>query len=580
MKKKLLKVLCIAMIGVMLLPLTVACVKGDGENETTAEQTTAQEAEQTTGQSTAVTTEETTEETTNPADTENPSEGEDEVKALPKDKAYSILFIGNSYTKRNNMPTDIFLPMARAAGYTLEVKAILNGGHTLQAFADERDTYGSQVAEELAVTGKYDFVVIQEQSLRPITEEGKFYDGVRALCAKIRAAGAIPVLYSTWGRKTGSDDLTALNLTNESMTWKLAAAYQAIGKEMQCAVSNVGLAFFDVYTSQKSIELYDADLYHPVYAGSYLAAATLLSSIFGVDPTEISYNGNLSSHKSKILREAAKAAAFNPPAVPEEFRTTSEGVVGTGTADTSMMKNLSKLPSAELISVVTGGSYPNGKTFSGILGTKGQIASKEYSTTGLSDAQKADIADIGYGVSIIGVEKMDGGSKGYQTAIENLVNGHWGSSLMCNVTFDDKMYDVNGTATEDGKYRALITLNFGQSCVFNAIGFASGSMEGFPGAADVYVSDDGVNWTLVPSACWDKINGDDIVSCSDKGSLKDPWNANTAGAVCLFDMAEVEGQYIRIGVITGRNDKATMYNTINTREILVYGKAKKSGDGE
>ena len=550
---KFLKLICLVLVGVMILPLTVACKKEEVGEEMKTEPITETEGE-----------------TSNTEKVEE--EWKDEIKLLPKDQSYSILFIGNSYTKRNNMSTEIFKPMAEKAGYTVEVKAILNGGHTLQAFADDQDPFGSQVAAELAKAGKYDFVVLQEQSLRPITDTGRFYDGARALCAKIRAAGATPVFFSTWGRKTGSDDLPALNLTNETMTWKLAAAYQAIASEMRSPVANVGFAFFDVYTNQQSIELYDSDFYHPVYTGSYLAAATLFARIFGTDPTAVDYNGNLSADKAQILREAAKEAVFNPPTVPEEFRLSSEGVIGGGVTDTSMMRNLSKLPTAQLISVETGGRYPNGKRFSGILGTKGQIASKEYSTTGLSDAQKADIADIGYGISMIGVEKMDGSSKGYQTAVENLVNGHWGSSLMTTVTFDDHMYDVNGTVQADGKYRALITLNFGRACIFNAVGFASGSLNGFPGAADVYVSEDGENWVLVPSACWDKVNGSSIVACNDSNTFLDPWASNSTNTVCLFDMAEVEGQYIRIGVVTGRSDTATKYNTINTREVLVFGR--------
>lgn len=498
-------------------------------------------------------------------------DADDTVEALPKDKKYSILFIGNSYTKRNNMSTDIFLPMAKTAGYDVEVKAILNGGHTLEAFADPNDTYGSLVARELNAknAGKYDFVILQEQSLRPINMTGKFYDGARALAEKIKAAGATPVLYSTWGRKTGSSDLADLNMTNESMTWTLAANYGAIGKELGVPVAHVGLAFFDVYTNSPRIELYDADLYHPIDNGSYLAAATLFAKIFGVDPTTVDYNGSIRDNYAATLREAAKNAVFNTPEIPEEYRTTSEGVGGTS-GEASMMKNLTELPTSKLISVIKG-RFPNGKPFSGIRGSKGEIASKEYSETGLTDAQKADIADIGYGVSVIGVERMDPASKGYTTAIENLVNGHWGSSMMSTLVFDDKLYDVSGSAVDNGKYRALITLNFGKNCKFSAVGFASGSMGGFPGAVDVYVSSDGENWTPVPSACWNKIDGPSISACRDAGSLVDPWNSNSTDTVCLFDMAEVEGVYVRLGVIIGRNDKLSMYNTINTREVLVFG---------
>lgn len=494
---------------------------------------------------------------------------------LPKDKKYSILFIGNSYTKNNSLPTEAFLPFAKAAGYDVRVESVLNGGHTLLGFASKDDTYGAQVAARLSASnfGKYDYVVIQEQSLRPVTEVGKYYDGVRALAGMIRAAGATPVIYSTWGRKTGSADLADLNMTNESMTWALAAASDAISRELEIPVAYTGLAFFDVYTNSQSIELYASDLYHPSVNGTYLAAVTIFSRIFGVDPTEVEYNGKVASSVATVLREAARKAVFETPSIPDEYKTSSEGVVAV-TSDTSMMKNLKKLPDAQLISVLKGGKYPNGKSFSGILGTKNKIASVQYSPKGLSDAQKADIADMGYGVSVIGVERMNPESKGYTKAIENLVNGHWGASLMSNLIFDDKLYDISGNASENGKYRALITLNFGRECTFNAVGFASGNLKGFPGTADVYVSSNGVDWVIVPSACWDRVNGEEIVACSDSKSLADPWNGNTTATVCLFDMAMVDGVYIRIGVINGRSDKATMYNTINTREILVFGEYK------
>jgi hypothetical protein len=36
-------------------------------------------------------------------------------------------------------------------------------------------------------------------------------------------------------------------------------------------------------------------------------------------------------------------------------------------------------------------------------------------------------------------------------------------------------------------------------------------------------------------------------------------------------MGGVTGQYIRIGVVIGRYDSSAKYNTINTREVIVYG---------
>ena len=151
------------------------------------------------------------------------------------------------------------------------------------------------------------------------------------------------------------------------------------------------------------------------------------------------------------------------------------------------------------------------KTFSGIRGDKDKIASTEYSDTALTNTQKADIADIGYGVSVIGIDHMDSSKKGTNTSVNagtftsvgNLINGHWGESYMAAIVFDDAKYNVNGEKSSDGKYTSLITLNFGQERKFDAIGYFSGNTEGFPQAQDVFVSDDGENWTKVEKACYD-----------------------------------------------------------------------------
>ncbi|MBQ8141086.1 MAG: hypothetical protein IJ038_05260 [Clostridia bacterium] len=154
---------------------------------------------------------------------------EPEVKLpLSKDKSYRVLFVGNSYTIRNNL-TDIFKNIAVSAGYDVTVDKVLKGAYTLLKFADENDEYGAQVKTALD-SNKYDFVVIQGQSYMPISDPGSFYDGVRAMNEKIKANGATPILYETWGRKTGHSVLTQYGWTNETMTWKLAGAYEAIGK--------------------------------------------------------------------------------------------------------------------------------------------------------------------------------------------------------------------------------------------------------------------------------------------------------------------------------------------------------------
>ncbi|MBQ8893875.1 MAG: M20/M25/M40 family metallo-hydrolase [Clostridia bacterium] len=91
------------------------------------------------------------------------------------------------------------------------------------------------------------------------------------------------------------------------MTQKLTAAYRQIGNELDIPVAYAGQAFYDIYTRQ-NIELYDLDGSHPSYAGSYLAAATLCTVIFGIDPTEVPFTGALAEEEAKLLCTAAKKA--------------------------------------------------------------------------------------------------------------------------------------------------------------------------------------------------------------------------------------------------------------------------------
>lgn len=252
---------------------------------------------------------------------QNKEEGDDSMLKT----TYSILFIGNSYTFYNDMPTAIFKTLAKSAGYEVEITTITNGGHTLEKMADPNDTYGAKVEKALNGTNKYDYVILQEQSVRPANESAeKFYAAVRNLSARIRESGATPILYSTWGRKTGSNTLTNNGWTNESMTWKLAAAYEAIGKELDIPVAHVGLAFYDIFTDPNPIDIYNDDKSHPNYAGSYLAAATLFAKIFNTDPGTLSYNGSLSAENATALLQAAAKAVFQPTSIPDEYITTSK----------------------------------------------------------------------------------------------------------------------------------------------------------------------------------------------------------------------------------------------------------------
>ena len=306
MKKRLIALLLLA---VLLLP-TAACDRGQSPADTRPN-TTAPEA--TAEPTTPADTPPATDPATDP-ETE-PSPGSVE---LDKSKPYKILFIGNSYTYYNNMPVRYFGEIMQAAGYKVKIMSLTKGGWTLSGSANSQDELGKQV--DMALTNQdFDFVILQEQSMTPAVNAGSFYGGVRRLNKKIRESGGIPVLYATWGRKQGSGDLAAYGLTAETMTWKLAAAYEHMGETHDIPVAHVGLAFRDIIQNDRRITLHDPDMSHPSPEGSYLAALTLFARITGIDPATVDYEGGVNPTIEPILKEAARKAAFETPEIPEKY---------------------------------------------------------------------------------------------------------------------------------------------------------------------------------------------------------------------------------------------------------------------
>lgn len=195
-------------------------------------------------------------------------------------KKISVLFIGNSYTFFNEL-WNIFKEIAHSYNINVDVDNVTSGGYTLEKMNDVNDQYGSIVDYKLK-NNRYDYVILQEQSLRPVIDKELFFIAVRSLSEKIRKSGANPILYETWARKDGSDILLKYELTSKMMSDKLIKAYSDIGKELDICVVHVGKVFYELTTRYPEFELYDEDLSHPSLLGSYVAALTIFAAIFNV----------------------------------------------------------------------------------------------------------------------------------------------------------------------------------------------------------------------------------------------------------------------------------------------------------
>jgi hypothetical protein len=195
--------------------------------------------------------------------------------AIPR----KVLFVGNSFTARNDLP-DLIAHLAAARGKRFEHSLISAGGASLRLH------WNAGTAARAIQEGGYDHVVLQEQSTLPVKNAKRMHENVRLFDEAIKAAGATTVLYLTWARRHAPESQQAIT-----------DAYTTIGRELGATVVPVGVAWQRFLRKHDEPVLYDADESHPTLAGSYLAACVFLAVLFKENPVGI--DGEVAGLKAK-----------------------------------------------------------------------------------------------------------------------------------------------------------------------------------------------------------------------------------------------------------------------------------------
>ena len=217
---------------------------------------------------------------------------------LSRSPCVRVLFLGNSFTYVNDLPS-VFHDLARSAGQNVETSMVAGGGETLAQHATSSDSLN-------AINGTHwQFVVIQEQSQIPSVEsfrQSQMYPAVRALAGDIWQAHATPILLETWAHRDGWSDE---RLDYAAMQAGVDQAYATIGAELRITIAPAGQAWQAVRQMDPAIDLWQADGIHPSVAGTYLAACSLYTRLFGPCPLGGSYTDGLPPATAQILAEIA-----------------------------------------------------------------------------------------------------------------------------------------------------------------------------------------------------------------------------------------------------------------------------------
>ncbi len=178
---------------------------------------------------------------------------------------FAVLFIGNSYTSVNNLPAVLVkLGAADKPAVIFKVAAETPGGVTLQKHLDAGKA-GKKIAE-----GKWDFVVLQEQSQMPFMAPQQMHAAARKLDELITAAGAKTVFYMTWAKQAQPENFDPI-----------AKAYTDIAAELKSKLAPAGMAWRSALKADPDLKLYQPDGSHPTEAGTYLAACVMYQTLTG-----------------------------------------------------------------------------------------------------------------------------------------------------------------------------------------------------------------------------------------------------------------------------------------------------------
>ncbi len=192
--------------------------------------------------------------------------------AQVKRDTLKVLFVGNSYTYVQNLPQVVSIISDSTKTKLATRKSTVGGAFLSEHWFGKRGLK----TKEIITKGKFDIVILQENSMGTIQQPDSTIKYAKLLCGYIKASGAKPCFYMTWAREKVpqyQDEITNV--------------YSKIAKENGAMLVPVGKAWQLAMKLRPTINLYDADGSHPSSLGVILSAYVFVGALTGEVPASI-----------------------------------------------------------------------------------------------------------------------------------------------------------------------------------------------------------------------------------------------------------------------------------------------------
>ena len=182
-----------------------------------------------------------------------------------------VLFVGNSYTYYSDLPKMVSeLSKSTSTYIKTEMSAI--GGARLKHHYTEQHNLKTK---NLIKNGKFDVVVLQEQSMGTLTNKKEFHEYSKKLSNHIKEHGAEPFFFTTWSRER----------TPQTQK-KITKAYNEVALQNNGVAVLVGEAWKLAKKVEPTINIYNKDGSHPTLLGTFLTAVVFVKTLTGEMPSK------------------------------------------------------------------------------------------------------------------------------------------------------------------------------------------------------------------------------------------------------------------------------------------------------
>ncbi len=208
------------------------------------------------------------------------------------------LFIGNSYTFFHNVPY-VVSEISNQTDTKIIAKKSTAGGASL---SDHWRGESGLKTVDIIKQGRFDIVVLHDNSMRPIEEPDSFFYYAKLFCDLIKESGAKPYFYCTWARENVPQ-------------WQqiLTGNYKRAASDNNAEVILVGDAWFLAKKHRPTVELYASDGSHASSLGALLTALVCVKALTGQVPDKLSskiYTESAYGESILIMNESTLDLAF------------------------------------------------------------------------------------------------------------------------------------------------------------------------------------------------------------------------------------------------------------------------------